>query len=112
MSTWSDRCISHTGRQSHKLVPGLYSVLDLILFVLDVVRLELGDLAKSHMCFGDLAKVRRYFKYYKLRQNRPGIRATATRVPVATQHIVYHYSIASPTIKTGHRRHDGAGESD
>ena len=34
-------------------MPGLYSVLEL---VLDVVRLEFDDLAKSHMCFGDLAK--------------------------------------------------------
>ena len=31
------------------LVPSLYSVLH-------VVRLEFGDLAKSHMCFGDWAK--------------------------------------------------------
>ena len=33
----------------------MYSVLDLY-FVLDVVRLEFGDVAKSYMCFGDLAK--------------------------------------------------------
>ena len=39
----------------YRLVPGMYSVLDVVL-VLHVVQSEFGKLAKSQLCCGKLAK--------------------------------------------------------